>query len=135
MIKDWIIRMLNEKATKNMVKVELSTGVVYLKPLNNGILNKCRQNSCIAGNILNDPLFFNLMDYELSNMSKSQIDKLSVKDGTKLRETVRTILIEAKVVKEFSSEDVDTLNKMKEASQSNLKKLYEGTGYKAPGVE
>lgn len=140
---NWLLNKLNKKILGNIDKVDLSIGPVYLKKLSNGMVNKCKRKACIAGNLMNDPYFLELMDEELSSLSKRQIDKLTYQDGSILRGAVRKILLEQKVIKaqgeedasELSVEQKQKLSVMKEESKASLEKLYESTGYKAPGVE
>lgn len=124
-LRDFLIKLLNKKTLQYVGRVELSIGVIYLKPLTYGMVNKCKQKSCIGGNIMNDPLFFELMDYELTNLSKKQIQQLSVADGNKLRDAIRDLLIKEGVVKiegtahpeNFNAEDIRKLDEMKEEAQ------------------
>jgi len=128
----WLINWLNKKALKNIHSVQLSTGLVYLNPLNNGMVNRCKSKSCIASDVLNDAYFFQLMDYELTNLTKRQIDNLSVKDGKKLRNAVKEILRKQGVIrieaqgqidnKTISVEDAQKLQQMKKETDEAIQK-------------
>lgn len=128
----FLINWLNKKALKNASSIDLSIGKVFFKPLNNGIVNKCKTNSCIGGTLLNDAYFFQLMDYQLTNMSKKQIDNLTVEDGRKLRNAVKDILRKHGVIrveaqgqtdnKDISMEDAQKLNHMKTQADEDFKK-------------
>jgi len=128
----FIIDWLNKKALKNALSVELSIGRVFLKPLTNGIVNNCKSKSCIVDTAMNDALFFQLMDYELTNMSKKQIDSLTVKDGSKLRNAVKDILRKHGVIrieaqgqkdnKEISIEDAEKLKELKKHADEDIEK-------------
>jgi hypothetical protein len=128
LIKDWLIGLLNKKVLFKGQSVVLSSGVVYLRPLTNGLVNKVRVKSCIAGDLLNEPLFFQLMDYELTRLSKKQIDSLSVDDGNILRDAVRDLLIKNGIVKvegakgDFSAEDIRKIEDMKSQVKTDLAK-------------
>jgi len=128
----FIIDWLNKKALKNASSVELSIGKVFLKPLTNGIVNKCKSQSCIVDTAMNDALFFQLMDYELTNMSKSQIDNLTVEDGKRLRNAVKDILRQHGVIrieaqgqtdnKDISIEDAQKLKELKKQADEDIEK-------------
>lgn len=138
---NWLIKLLNNKVSKYYGFIDLEIGKVYLKHLTNGIVNNCLKKSCLAGNITNDALFFQLIDYELCHLSKKQIDNLSVQDGKKLRDSIRELLLKEGVIKlssedkdEFSSKDKEWFQKSKEQVQNNLNKLALETGEIPPGV-
>jgi len=109
MIKGWLINWLNKGTLKNASKVELSIGIVYLRPLTNGILNEVKRKSTIAGTIMNDSYFFEFMDYKLTRLSRKQIQNLSVYDGNKLRIAVKELLKQNGVIKIEGSKDADKL--------------------------
>ena len=95
-IREWLVEKLQGKQSGFFV--ELSIGRINIKDLNNGILNKCYAESCIAGELRNDAVFFEQVDYHLTNMRKKQIDNLSVKDGRLLRAATRGILMKHDVL-------------------------------------
>ena len=120
-----LIKWLNQNAINNYTSVELSVGKIYLKPLTNGIVNKITTKSCIVGDVLNDGLFFQLMDYELANLSKKRVDSLSVPDGKLLRDKIKEVLMENKVISVDSGipkEDKLKLDSMKLKVEEETKK-------------
>jgi len=132
MIKEWLIGWLNKGTLKHVDKIELSIGIVYLKPLTNGALNRIRKESTVAGSILNDSYFFELMDYEMAQLSKKQIQNLSIKDGDKLRIAVKEILKQNNIIKiegtnnasELSIEEVEIKNRQKQEVKKELNDYY-----------
>lgn len=72
--------------------VKLSIGTVRFKELTNGMLNKIFIKSTADGK-LNSALFLSLFENELCELSRKQINNLSIPDGDKLREAVKEILI------------------------------------------
>ncbi len=126
----WLIDWLNKKALKNASSVDLSIGKVFLKPLTNGMDNRCKTKSCIGGTLLNDAYYFQLMDYELTNMTKKQIDSLPPEDGKKLRNAVKDVLRKYNVIrveaegqtdnKKISMEDAEKLKYLKEQNDKEI---------------
>ena len=122
----WLINLLNKKALKNYKAVNLSIGTIYLKPLTNGMVNKAKSLSYLGDGLLNDAFFFQLMDYNLTNMSKAKIDDLSVTDGQTLREAVRDVLMEHGVIKAevkapITPDDKKKLEQMKRESDEVIR--------------
>lgn len=98
--------------------INLSIGRVGIKPLTNGIVNKVAIKSTMQRDIINNALYFTLLQYELLDLSKRQIDGLSIKDADKVKLKIRQILIEhglIQEVKEVSKEEAEMLdNQFKE---------------------
>ena len=130
-IKELIIKWLNKEALKQGTAVELSVGKVYLKPLTIGMVNRANAKACIAEDLVNSPMFFNEMDYELTSLSKKEIDNLSVGDGQKLRNAIRNVLIKEKVVKiegasnaeGLSAEDLQHLHDQKVTHKNIMEQM------------
>jgi len=72
--------------------VDLTVGRVYIKPLTNGIINTVNSRATIFNNVLNNNLYFQLMEYKLVNLSRRKINKLTPDDGLKLRNKIKEIL-------------------------------------------
>lgn len=71
--------------------VDLTLGRVYIKPLTNWIVNKCTFLS-MKNNILNEVLFYTLLEFELVQLQKKKLRNLSIKDGKKVRQKMIEIL-------------------------------------------
>ena len=110
---------------------ELSIGKVGIKPLRNGALNNIKSVSTIAKDIINENLFYQLMEYELTDLSLRQIKGLSVSDGKKLRAAIKDVLkrydlrinFEPLIEKEaniFSQSEVEWFEKTKSKQYNNL---------------
>ena len=105
--------------------VDLSVGRIYIKPLNNGIINSVAAKSTIAGSILNNAMYFGLMEYALVELKPKQIDALSVKDGENLRTKIKEILARHNLIiteeekEEFAQDD----KKIFEEQEKHLKEM------------
>jgi len=100
--------------------VRLNSGKrVLFYELTNGIVNKVMARATYRGTNLNNPLFFQLMDYELVKLSKRQLDNLPISDGNIVREKVREILTRHKIL----VEDKEPSPEKKPFSQSDIKWL------------
>lgn len=73
-------------------KVFLKIGTVYFKPLLNKAIEKATINSTIYSSLLNNALFFHIIEKEIVVLSRKQWKKLSVQDGEKIREKTKKIL-------------------------------------------
>ncbi len=85
--------------------VELSVGKICFKEITNGIVNRVTTQSTIAKNVINNNLYFQLMEYELLNLSKREIDNLPLRDANKVREAVKKILLKNKLLVEDEPEE------------------------------
>jgi len=79
--------------------VELTVGRVGFKPITNGMLNDITVKSTVINNVLNDNFFFQLFEYAIVDLSKKQIQNLSLKDGDKLRSKLKEILLRHDIIK------------------------------------
>lgn len=73
--------------------VDLTIGRVYIKPITHGIENKVRKKSTMIADIINNSIYFELMEYELVDLSKRKIRNLPIIDGDKVRAKVKEILV------------------------------------------
>lgn len=103
--------------------VNLSIGTVRFRKIKNGMLNKILNKSTVLGGVINNGIFISLFEQELCELSKKQIDNLTLKDGSKLREAVRNILVEHNILQVeqpktndaniFSNKDVEWFDRQK----------------------
>ena len=129
MVGDLSIFNLFKKQEDYTDFVDLTIGRVYIKPLNNGIINKVTSRSTIYGSVLNNSFYFSMMEYELVVLKPKQIDGLSIKDGEKLRSKIKEILtrhglitVEVKPTKtdftetdqlEFKKQEMELINRLR----------------------
>lgn len=88
--------------------VNLSVGKVYFKELTNGIVNKVTTASTIGNNVINNNLYFQLMEYQLINLSKRQLDNLPIRDGDIVRKKVKEILLRNNLILKEEAENIFT---------------------------
>ncbi len=110
-------------------KVYLTVGIVYFKPLTNIVVEKAAIKSTIYSDILNNALFFNLIEKSLLQLSKKKRKILSIEDGEKIRTKTRDILqkhglLNSDLKKEnvFSKEDTVWFDKVKDEGFNKLKR-------------
>ena len=80
--------------------VELSIGVVKFKEIKYGLINQAMSKSTIYGSLVNNNIFFQEFEYNITSLTKKEIDNLTPKDGEKLRNKVKEILKRYGLVKE-----------------------------------
>ena len=102
MLLNKIIELLNRRATKGFeTKIDISTGTIYFKKLNNGMVTKAMKKSCILGSTLNNPYFYEMMDLALTGLSKKKYCALSYEDGHKIRVASKILMYKHGVLKEL----------------------------------
>ena len=87
--------------------IPLSTGIVRIKVLTNGIVNSVLSQSCIVSGFQNKYFMLQLFEYALVDLSKKQIDNLSVKDGQKVRKVIKNILFEHEILEEDITQELN----------------------------
>lgn len=111
--------------------VDLSIGRVYFKPLTNGLINKAGIFSTIGGDIINNALYFSIIEYGLIHLSKRKVNNLSIKDGDKVRDKVKEILSrhgllvidkETTTENKWDKNDVNWFNKSLDDSLQDIKR-------------
>ena len=111
--------------------VDLSIGRVYIKPLNNGIINNVAAKSTIYGSVLNNAVYFQQMEYAIVNLKQKQIDALSIPDGTTLRTKIKEILTRHNLIKieyiesskkDFSDSELKTFEEQEKIMIDRLRK-------------
>jgi len=110
--------------------VDLTIGRVYIRPLLNGFINEALIKSTIINDMINNAMFLSVIEYRITLLSKSRINKLSVIDGNKLRDKIKVILErhgllnvskdEVKITNDDIANDEFFLNK-----QNDFKRLVE----------
>jgi len=96
--------MFRKKVYKDFV--ELSVGKAYYKPIINKILTKV-EVMATQGNVLNNALYYLLMEREIVVLSKKKYDNLTMSDSQKLRAKTREILLRDNIVSEEISEPIE----------------------------
>ena len=118
------------KAPISKEYLDLSIGRVYFREITNGIVNKVTSRATIANNVINNNLYFQLMEYGLVDLSRRKLDNLPLRDANLIREKVKQILLRNNLVKEevatpsdnvFSKKDVDWFNKTKTDSINRIR--------------
>jgi len=89
--------MFNRKKLSNdFIELKLSGDVLRTKvqfyELTNGLANKIINNSTIAKDVINENVMLTLFEYNLTNLKPKQIDNLTPKEGTILRDKIKRIL-------------------------------------------
>lgn len=88
--------------------VELSIGRLYFKEITHGTLNTITRQSTILGRTLNNALFLELFEYALVDLSRRKIRALTLKDGNKLRNKIKEILLRHDILEADKSVETPT---------------------------
>ena len=80
--------------------VDLSIGKVFIKPLTNKVLNKALAIANVIGVGVKNSVFLNYCERQMTQLHFWQWGSLTIKDGDKLREKIKEMLIEDGVMKE-----------------------------------
>jgi hypothetical protein len=103
--------------------VELPQGKVYFKELTNGIVNECMTLASLKGGAVNNNHFYRCLEYKLLNLSNKKINALTPRQGNKVREKLKEILLRHEVITEdsgFSEMEKQQLGEMLQSSLQNL---------------
>jgi len=104
-----------KKLSDDFVELKLPGDVIRTKvkfyELTNGLANKIINKSTIIKDVINENFMLTLFEYNLTNLKKKQIDTLTPKEGSILRNKIKLILqshglIEIQSVTQPTKEDV-----------------------------
>ena len=89
----WMLNKLERKAPVSKIDfVDLSIGKVYFRDLTKGAIQRCDIQATLYSSVMNDALWFNLLEHELVVLNRGELNLLGVKDGDKVRVKLKEIL-------------------------------------------
>lgn len=102
---------------------DLTIGRVYYKELTNGLVSKATKNSTIYGDVMNNEMFFSIIEQGLISLSKKKLRNLTVQDGNKVRNKIKEILTRHGLMSsEFSKEDSEWFEQSGSSMVNEFKK-------------
>jgi hypothetical protein len=90
--------------------VEVSIGRIYFKVLTPKLVSTAKIHSTIYGNVLNNELFFNLIEKGLLDISSKLLSKASLADSQKIRIKTKEILLRHGVIEAKKKEAESMFN-------------------------
>ena len=121
--------MMFSKKKKYADFVFLTVGTVYFKPLTNMVVQKAKMNSTIYGDVINNSVFFNIVENDLLQLSSKLKKVLTVDDGNKVRDKTKEILLRHGLLDETPTKkpawDSESKDWFRKAQEKGLKKIRE----------